>query len=130
MNKSTELADRLEREYQALIRLFAQFCQQAAPLADRYQFFGWPDYEDAPAQSRLFTLLGEERSLELHCHPAAAGELTGHIKVRDAQGQVHAALTFQPSGQLLLETGNLLDDPPALLLRLLLGAVYHDQPKG
>lgn len=99
-------------------------------LAEQYGFFGWPDYEDAPPQARLFTLLGEDRTLELQCRPAASGELIGHIRILGDDGQHHAALGYRPDGQLLLETGKLLDNPPALLLRLLLGAVYHEGQQG
>ncbi|MBZ6064754.1 hypothetical protein LA374_00780 [Aeromonas schubertii] len=130
MNRSKEQALQLDEEYRSLLRLFTDFCQQAGALAEQFGFFGWPDYEDAPPHTRDFTLLGEERTLELHCHPGPNGELIGHIKVRDPRGQVHAALSYRPQGALLLETGHLLDDPSDLLLRLLLGAVYHEGQKG
>ena len=43
------------------------------------------------------------------------------------EGKVHASLGFRADGHLLLEPGRLLDDPPGLLLRLMLGSLWQDQ---
>ncbi|MGY3959710.1 hypothetical protein [Aeromonas popoffii] len=128
MKRIEEQAKRLDQEYQAIALLFDQFCQQAGLLAEQYHFFNWPDYEDTPPLCRAFTLLGEPRELHLRCQPGERGTLTGLIQVRSEDGVVHASLGFRADGHLLLESGSLLDNPPQLLLKLLLGAIWQHKP--
>ncbi|MFM5464679.1 hypothetical protein ACET66_11550 [Aeromonas simiae] len=130
MNKYQEQAERLDQEYAALQRLFSHFCIEAGSLCGQYGWLSWPDYEDEPSQSRQFSLLGESRWLVLQCRPSTGGELLGHLQIRDERSQVLAALTLHADGRLQLEAGHLLDDPPALLLRLLLAALHHLPPAG
>lgn len=129
MKRIEEQARRLDQEYQAIAQLFDQFCQRAGGLADQYRFFKWPDYEDTPPLIRAFTLLGEPRELRLHCQPGGSGALHGLIQIVDEGDCVHASLGFRADGHLLLESSKLLDNPPELLLKLLLGAIWHDKPK-
>lgn len=128
MTRIDEQARRLDEEYLAISQLFDQFCQRAGALAEQYHFFKWPDYEDTPPLSRAFTLLGEARELRLYCQPVERGVLKGVIQIMDEEGRVHASLAYGADGQLQLEAGRLLDNPPALLLRLLLGAIWHEAP--
>ncbi|MEZ6966568.1 MULTISPECIES: hypothetical protein [Aeromonas] len=129
MNRIEEQARQLDQEYQAIAQLFDQFCQQAGTLAEQYQFFSWPDYEDSPPLSRAFTLLGEPRELRLHCQPGERGALHGLIQVVTEDETIDASLGFRADGQLLLESGKLLDNPPGLLLKLLLGAIWQHKPE-
>ncbi|MGL4715295.1 MAG: hypothetical protein ACRCWL_05235 [Aeromonas sp.] len=129
MNKIEKQARQLDHEYQCIGQLFDQFCQQAGALAEQYHFFNWPDYEESPPQSRAFTLLGEPRELRLHCQPDGQGALVGLIQVIAEDGTLEASLGFRADGQLLLESGKLLDNPPGLLLKLLLGAVWQHKPQ-
>ena len=46
------------------------------------------------------------------------------------QVETLASLGFRADGHLLLEPGRLLDDPPGLLLKLMLGSLWQDQAKG
>lgn len=126
MMRIDEQARRLDQEYLAISQLFDQFCQRAGALAEQYHFFKWPDYEDTPPLSRAFTLLGEPRELRLRCQPGERGALLGLIQITDEEGGVHASLGFGSDGQLLLESGRLLDNPPTLLLKLLIGSVWHE----
>ncbi|HDX8645224.1 hypothetical protein [Aeromonas dhakensis] len=128
MKRIEEQARRLDQEYQGIAQLFDQFCQQAGTLAEQYHFFNWPDYEDTPPLARAFTLLGEQRELRLRCQPGERGSLSGLIQVCGEDGTVHASLGFHPDGQLQLESGRLLDNPPGLLLKLLLGAIWQHKP--
>ncbi|MFQ2346795.1 MULTISPECIES: hypothetical protein [Aeromonas] len=128
MKRIEEQARRLDQEYQGIAQLFDQFCQQAGTLAEQYHFFNWPDYEDTPPLARAFTLLGEPRELRLRCQPGERGSLGGLIQVCGEDGTVHASLGFHPDGQLQLESGRLLDNPPGLLLKLLLGAIWQHKP--
>ncbi|MGY3893188.1 hypothetical protein [Aeromonas enterica] len=128
MKRIEEQARRLDQEYQEIAQLFDQFCQQAGGLAEQYHFFNWPDYEDTPPLSRAFTLLGEPRELRLRCQPEERGALSGLIQVCGEEGTVHASLGFRADGHLLLESGSLLDNPPQLLLKLLLGAIWQHKP--
>ncbi|WAG11597.1 hypothetical protein NRZ32_00075 [Aeromonas dhakensis] len=128
MKRIEEQARRLDQEYQGIAQLFDQFCQQAGTLAEQYHFFNWPDYEDTPPLARAFTLLGEPRELRLRCQPRERGSLSGLIQVCGGDGTVHASLGFHPDGQLQLESGRLLDNPPGLLLKLLLGAIWQHKP--
>ncbi|MCX7133990.1 hypothetical protein [Aeromonas sp.] len=128
MKRIEEQAKRLDQEYQAIAQLFDQFCQQAGVLAEQYHFFNWPDYEDTPPLCRAFTLLGEPRELRLRCQPGERGTLSGLIQVRSEDGIVHASLGFRADGHLQLESGSLLDNPPQLLLKLLLGAIWQHKP--
>ncbi|MGY3869365.1 hypothetical protein ACW5W4_07475 [Aeromonas crassostreae] len=128
MKSIDEQARRLDREYLAIGQLFDQFCQQGGALAEQYHFFSWPDYEETPPMSRAFTLLGEPRELRLRCQPGERGALQGLIQVM-GEGEIrHASLGFRADGHLLLESGRLLDNPPELLLKLLLGAIWQQQP--
>ena len=127
MKRIEEQAKRLDQEYQEIAQLFDQFCQQAGALAERYHFFSWPDYEESPPLARAFTLLGEPRELRLRCQPGEGGALAGILQVCDEEGTVHARLGFRANGHLLLEPGSLLDDPPGLLLRLMLGSLWQEQ---
>ena len=77
--------------------------------------------------ARAFTLLGEPRELRLRCQPGEGGSLNGLLQVCGEEGKVHASLGFRADGHLLLEPGRLLDDPPGLLLRLMLGCLWQDQ---
>ncbi|MFH7527429.1 hypothetical protein ACK32A_16435 [Aeromonas enteropelogenes] len=129
MKRIEEQARQLDQEYQAIAQLFDQFCQQAGTLAEQYQFFSWPDYEDSPPLSRAFTLLGEPRELRLHCQPGERGALHGLIQVVTEDETIDASLGFRADGQLLLESGKLLDNPPGLLLKLLLGAIWQHKPE-
>ncbi|WP_421170542.1 hypothetical protein [Aeromonas dhakensis] len=128
MKRIEEQARRLDQEYQGIAQLFDQFCQQAGTLAEQYHFFNWPDYEDTPPLARAFTLLEEQRELRLRCQPGERGSLSGLIQVCGEDGTVHASLGFHPDGQLQLESGRLLDNPPGLLLKLLLGAIWQHKP--
>ena len=76
------------------------------------------------------TLLGEPRELRLRCQPGERGTLVGIIQILDDEGETHASLGFRADGHLLLEPGRLLDDPPGLLLKLMLGSLWQDQAKG
>ncbi|MCS3460561.1 hypothetical protein [Aeromonas sp. BIGb0445] len=125
MTRIEEHARQLDREYQALNQLFNQFCQLAGALAEQYHFFSWPDYEETPPLCRAFTLLGEPRELRLRCQPTKHPALDGLLQILDETGTVHASLSFRADGQLQLESGHLLDDPPKLFLKLLLGAVWQ-----
>ncbi len=127
MKRIEEQARRLDQEYQGIAQLFDQFCQQAGVLAERYHFFNWPDYEESPPLARAFTLLGETRELRLRCQPGEGGSLNGLLQVCGEEGKVHASLGFRADGHLLLEPGRLLDDPPGLLLRLMLGCLWQEQ---
>lgn len=129
MTRIDEQAKRLDEEYLAISQLFDQFCQRAGALAEQYHFFKWPDYEDTPPLSRAFTLLGEPRELRLRCQPGERGALHGIIQIVDEEELPHAGLRFGADGQLQLESGRLLDDPPRLLLRLLLGTVWQHKPE-
>ncbi|MFC5705851.1 hypothetical protein [Aeromonas eucrenophila] len=129
MTRIDEQAKRLDEEYLAISQLFDQFCQRAGALAEQYHFFKWPDYEDTPPLSRAFTLLGEPRELRLRCQPGERGALHGIIQIVDEEELPHASLRFGADGQLQLESGRLLDDPPRLLLRLLLGTVWQHKPE-
>jgi len=60
----------------------------------------------------------------------SAGPLIGIIQILDDEGATHASLGFRADGHLLLEPGRLLDDPPGLLLKLMLGSLWQDQAKG
>ena len=62
----------------------------------------------------------------LRCQPGERGALNGLIQVCGEEGKVHASLGFRADGHLLLEPGQLLDDPPGLLLRLMLGSLWQD----
>ncbi|MGL5815152.1 MAG: hypothetical protein ACRCYW_17765 [Aeromonas sp.] len=128
MTRIEDQAKRLDADYLALSQLFDQFCQLAGSLAEQYHFFNWPDYEDTPPLSRAFTLLGEPRALRLRCQPGERGSLHGLLQIVDEEGEIHASLGYHADGQLLLESGRLLDNPPALLLKLLLGTVWHQAP--
>lgn len=128
MKRIEEQARRLDQEYQEIAQLFDQFCQQAGTLAEQYHFFNWPDYEDTPPLARAFTLLGEPRELRLRCQPGERGSLSGLIQVCGEEGTIHASLGFRANGHLLLESGRLLDNPPELLLKLLLGAIWQHKP--
>ncbi|MBX9566405.1 hypothetical protein FKF78_14085 [Aeromonas hydrophila] len=128
MKRIEEQARRLDLEYQEIAQLFDQFCQQAGTLAEQYHFFNWPDYEDTPPLARAFTLLGEPRELRLRCQPGEPGSLSGLIQVCGEEGTIHASLGFRADGHLLLESGRLLDNPPELLLKLLLGAIWQHKP--
>ncbi|WP_421169669.1 hypothetical protein [Aeromonas dhakensis] len=128
MKRIEEQARRLDQEYQGIAQLFDQFCQQAGTLAEQYHFFNWPDYEDTPPLARAFTLLGEPRELRLRCQRGERGSLSGLIQVCGEDGTIHASLGFHPDGQLQLESGRLLDNPPGLLLKLLLGAIWQHKP--
>ncbi|WP_439843239.1 hypothetical protein [Aeromonas taiwanensis] len=130
MKRIEEQAKRLDQEYQEIAQLFDQFCQQAGALAERYHFFSWPDYEESPPLARAFTLLGEPRELRLRCQPGEGGALAGILQVCDEEGTVHARLGFRANGHLLLEPGSLLDDPPGLLLRLMLGSLWQEPGDG
>ncbi len=130
MKRIEEQAKRLDQEYQEIAQLFDQFSQQAGALAERYHFFSWPDYEESPPLARAFTLLGEPRELRLRCQPGERGALNGILQVCDEAGTVHARLGFRADGHLLLEPGNLLDDPPGLLLRLMLGSLWQEPGDG
>ena len=130
MKRIEEQAKRLDQEYQGIAQLFHQFCQQAGGLAEQYHFFSWPDYEETPPLCRAFTLLGEPRELRLRCQPGERGTLVGIIQILDDEGKTHASLGFRADGLLLLEPGRLLDDPPGLLLKLMLGSLWQDQAKG
>lgn len=129
MARIEEQAKRLDADYLAISQLFDQFCQQAGSLAEQYHFFNWPDYEDTPPLTRAFTLLGEPRELKLHYQPGERGTLNGVLQILDEEGEIHASLGYHADGQLLLESGRLLDNPPALLLKLLLGTVWHKAPQ-
>ncbi|WP_421184652.1 hypothetical protein [Aeromonas hydrophila] len=129
MKRIEEQARRLDQEYQEIAQLFDQFCQQAGALAEQYHFFNWPDYEDTPPLARAFTLLGEPRELRLRCQPGERGILSGLIQVCGEEGTIHASLGFRADGHLLLESGRLLDNPPELLLKLLLGAIWQHKPE-
>lgn len=128
MTRMDEQARQLDREYQAINQLFDQFCQLAGALAEQYHFFSWPDYEETPPLSRAFTLLGAPRELRLQCQPGERGTLHGLLQILDEAGTVHASLSFRSDGQLQLEAGHLLDNPPRLFLKLLLGAVWQHAP--
>lgn len=128
MKRIEEQARRLDQEYQEIAQLFDQFCQQAGTLAEQYHFFNWPDYEDTPPLARAFTLLGEPRELRLRCQLGERGSLSGLIQVCGEEGTIHASLGFRADGHLLLESGRLLDNPPELLLKLLLGAIWQHKP--
>lgn len=104
------------------------FASRLAALAEQYHFFNWPDYEDSPPLSRAFTLLGEPRELRLHCQHGERSALHGLIQVVSEDGTIDASLGFRADGQLLLESGKLLDNPPELLLKLLLGTVWQHKP--
>ena len=125
MKSIEEQASRLDKEYLAITQLFDPFCQQAGVLAEQYHFFCWPDDEEARPQCRAFTLLGEPRELRLRCQPGERGTLVGIIQVCGEEEKVHASLGFRAGGQLLLVSGHLLDNPPELLLSLLLGAIWQ-----
>lgn len=125
MTRIDEQARRLDEEYLAISQLFDQFCQQAGALAEQYHFFNWPDYEDTPPLCRAFTLLGEPRELRLHCQPGERGTLNGMLQILDEEGDIHASLSFRADGHLQLESGRLLDDPPRLLLKLLIGSIWQ-----
>lgn len=127
MTRIDEQARRLDEEYQAISQLFDQFCQQAGALAEQYRFLKWPDYEETPPRIRAFTLLGEPRELRLHCQPGEHGILHGIIQIVDEEEQLHASLGFRADGHLLLESGRLLDNPPGLLLKLLIGSIWKDK---
>ena len=123
-----ERARRLDREFLAICQLFDQFCQQGGTLAEQYRFFGWPDYEETPPMSRAFTLLGEPRELRLRCQPGELDSLNGLLQVCGEEGKVHASLGFRADGHLLPGSGHLLDNPPELLLTLLLRSIWQRQP--
>lgn len=125
MKRIEEQAQRLDREYQGIGQLFDQFCQRAGALSKQYRFFNWPDYEDTPPLCRAFTLLGEKRELRLSCQPGERGELNGIIQIVDTTGQVQASQAYRADGGLLLETGRFLDNPPELLLKMMLDAVWQ-----
>lgn len=125
MKRIEEQAQRLDREYQGIGLLFEQFCQRAGALSKQYRFFNWPDYEDTPPLCRAFTLLGEKRELRLSCQPGERGELNGIIQIVDTTGQVQASQAYRADGGLLLETGRFLDNPPELLLKMMLDAVWQ-----
>lgn len=123
MKRIEEQAQLLDLEYQGIALLFDQFCQRAGTLAKQYKFFSWPDYEDTPPLCRAFTLLGEARELRLACLPGERGELNGIIQIVDEIGQVQASQGYRADGCLLQATGRFLDNPPELLLKLMLDAV-------
>lgn len=125
MKRIEEQAQLLDLEYQGIALLFDQFCQRAGTLAKQYKFFNWPDYEDTPPLCRAFTLLGETRELRLSCQPGERGELNGIIQIVDETGQVQASQVYRADGRLLQETGQFLDNPPELLLKLMLDAVWQ-----
>ncbi|MFM4825262.1 hypothetical protein ACEUDJ_10095 [Aeromonas bivalvium] len=125
MTSIDERARGLDRDYLAICQLFDQFCQQGGSLAEQYHFFRWPDYEETPPMSRAFTLLGEPRELRLRCQPGEGGFLYGLLQVCGEEEKVHASQGFRADGQLLLVSGHLLDNPPELLLSLLLGAIWQ-----
>lgn len=125
MKHIEEQAQLLDLEYQGIALLFDQFCQRAGTLAKQYKFFNWPDYEDTPPLCRAFTLLGEMRELRLSCQPGERGELNGIIQIVDATGQVQASQVYRADGHLPQETGLFLDNPPELLLKLMLDAVWQ-----
>ena len=54
--------------------------------------------------------------------------MSGLIQVGSEDGTVHASLGFRADGHLQLESGSLLDNPPQLLLKLLLGAIWQHKP--
>ena len=72
----------------------------------------------------------QPRELRLRCQPGERGTLIGIIQILDDEGATHASLGFRADGHLLLEPGRLLDDPPGLLLKLMLGSLWQDQAKG
>ena len=78
-------------------------------------------------QTCALPILGEPRELRLRCQPGEGGSLNGLLQVCGEEGKVHASLGFRADGHLLLEPGRLLDDPPGLLLRLMLGCLWQDQ---
>ena len=125
MKRIEEQAQLLDLEYQGIALLFDQFCQRAGTLAKQYKFFNWPDYEDTPPLCRAFTLLGETRELRLSCQPGERGELNGIIQIVDETGQVQASQVYRADGCLPQETGRFLDNPPELLLKLMLDAVWQ-----
>lgn len=55
--------------------------------------------------------------------------MSGLIQVCGEEGTIHASLGFRADGHLLLESGRLLDNPPELLLKLLLGAIWQHKPE-
>ncbi len=128
MKRIEEQARRLDLEYQEIAQLFDQFCQQAGTLAEQYHFFNWPDYEDtrpSPGPSPCWGATGAAAAL-----PAGErGSLSGLIQVCGEEGTIHASLGFRADGHLLLESGRLLDNPPELLLKLLLGAIWQHKPE-
>lgn len=126
MKRIEEQAKLLDQEYQGIGLLFDQFCQRAGALSKQYKFFNWPDYEDTPPLCRAFTLLGEMRELRLSCQPDERGDLNGIVQIVDANGQVQASQAYRADGRLLLETGRFLDNPPELLLKLMLDAVRQN----
>ena len=128
MKRIEEQAQLLDLEYQGIALLFDQFCQRAGTLAKQYKFFNWPDYEDSPPLCRAFTLLGEMRELRLSCQSGERGELNGIIQIVDATGQVQASQAYRADGRLLQATGRFLDNPPELLLKLMLDAVWQHNP--
>ena len=125
MKRIEEQAQLLDLEYQGIALLFDQLCQRAGTLAKQYKFFNWPDYEDTPPLCRAFTLLGETRELRLSCQPGERGELNGIIQIVDETGQVQASQVYRADGHLPQETGRFLDNPPELLLKLMLDAVWQ-----
>ncbi|WP_429020553.1 hypothetical protein [Aeromonas allosaccharophila] len=125
MKPIEEQAQLLDLEYQGIALLFDQFCQRAGTLAKQYKFFNWPDYEDTPPLCRAFTLLGETRELRLSCQPGERGELNGIIQIVDEAGQVQASQVYRADGRLPQKTGRFLDNPPELLLKLMLDAVWQ-----
>ncbi|MGL5294076.1 MAG: hypothetical protein ACRDBT_12755 [Aeromonas sp.] len=124
MKKIEEQARRLDQEYLAIEQLFEQFCQQAGGLAEQYHFFNWPDYEDSPPLSRAFILLGEPHELRLRCVPGERGALHGLIQVITEEEIIKTSLGFRADGQLLPDSGQLLNNPPELLLKLLLETIW------
>ena len=125
MKRIEEQAQLLDLEYQGIALLFDQLCQRAGTLAKQYKFFNWPDYEDTPPLCRAFTLLGETRELRLSCQPGERGELNGILQIVDEAGQVQASQVYRADGRLPQETGRFLDNPPELLLKLMLDAVWQ-----
>ena len=77
----------------------------------------------SPAPSPCWGTTGTAAALSTR----RGGSLNGLLQVCGEEGKVHASLGFHADGHLLLEPGRLLDDPPGLLLRLMLGSLWQDQ---
>ncbi len=69
--------------------------------------------------------MGETHELRLSCQPGERGELNGILQIVDASGQVQASQVYRADGRLPQEAGRFLDNPPELLLKLMLDAVWQ-----